>query len=160
MTGPLVSDQQIEPLLAEPKPAVEIARFQPSKRKRRHAQGSFELLGDHGSRFTVVTRRSTLDPNDFSIILGWTRPEVTGLFHLLRCNGNSHNHPNVLEGETIRGFHVHVATERYQELGGDPEGFARPAGYSDFSGAIETFIDITGIRPSPDAVAMPLPFAS
>ncbi len=158
MAGPLVSDQQIERLLAEPKPAVEPARFQPTKAKRGHTQGSFELLGDHGSRFTVVTRRSLLDADDFSIILGWTRPEITGLFHLLRCNGNSHDHPNSLEGQTIRGFHVHVATERYQALGGDPEGFARPAGYSDFTGAIETFIELTSIRFPPDPAAIPLPF--
>jgi hypothetical protein len=149
MSGGIITDQRIASLLGEAKDWVDLTRYTPTKRKRAHLQGRIPINGAFGSRFEIFVRMAILDPTDFTVGLGWHRPDVTGLFHLLRCNGSSHDHPNRIEGNVVEGFHIHVATERYQALGEPPEGYAYPAEYSDFRGAVEAFIDLTGItRPA------------
>lgn len=86
----IVSDLDIARLIAEPKSTVDPMLLTPTKRGRGHLQGRVDCSGDDGSRFAILVRRNILEPSDFSIILGWERPDVTGLFHLMRCNGSSH----------------------------------------------------------------------
>lgn len=59
------------------------------------------------------------------------------LFRLRRYNGKSHEHTNRIEGNSFYDFHVHMATERYQELGAREDAFAVPsADYWDIQSAM------------------------
>jgi hypothetical protein len=43
---------------------------------------------------------------------------------LRRHNGRSHEHTNQIEASTFYDFHIHMATERYQELGMREDAYA------------------------------------
>lgn len=61
----------------------------------------------------------------------------TGRFRLVRYNGKSHAHTNTIENESFYGFHIHRATERYQELGGREDTYAELTdAYKNFDGAL------------------------
>lgn len=66
-----------------------------------------------------------LYPMDFSVILGYRLPHLFRVFRLQRYNGKSHYHTNTIERETFFDFHVHTATERYQDAGSKEDHFAR-----------------------------------
>jgi len=121
----VLDDAQIQTLLAEPKPIVELAALNPTVAKGRHRESQRSVVRVNGSAFRLIVRQSILDPSDFSVILAHELPETTGLFRLRRHNGDSHDHPNRLEGSTVRGFHVHLATERYQLAGYREDGVRR-----------------------------------
>jgi len=56
---------------------------------------------------------------------------------LQRYNGKSHEHTNPIEGETFYDFHIHQATEKYQEMGAREDTFAKPTDrFADFQQAI------------------------
>jgi hypothetical protein len=57
---------------------------------------------------------------------------------LMRCNGPSHEHTNVLEGDKISfKCHVHVARERYLSGNKRDEAYAEATDeYEDLSGAL------------------------
>lgn len=65
------------------------------------------------------------DSRNFSAILRVYARESNQTMNLRRYNGD-HEHTNRLERETFRGYHVHVATLRYQEAGLDAETYAVP----------------------------------
>jgi hypothetical protein len=71
----------------------------------------------------VMLRQNTINPFDFSAILGYRIPKSTRIFRLRRYNGR-HQHDNKIERETIDGFHIHEATERYQARGGKEDAYA------------------------------------
>jgi len=54
---------------------------------------------------------------DFSIILAYCPEASNQLFRLRRYNGKSHEHTNTIEADKFYNYHIHTATERYQELG-------------------------------------------
>lgn len=82
-----------------------------------------------------------MNPLDFSVILGYVPPERLKLFRLRRCNG-LHEHTNRLEHNRFRGFHIHYATQRYQEAGWDIDDFAEQTDqYGTLDEAIEVFLD-------------------
>lgn len=142
----IVSDRQIARLLAEEKGPLSEKVFSPRTRKAGHRESSAEIAGADGSKFVVKVRRSIEDPGSFSIILCWKQPGTTRLFRLMRCNGDNHRHKNKIEGSVFKNaFHVHIATQRYQELGAREEEFAELAEYSDFTGAVETFKRLANI---------------
>ena len=60
------------------------------------------------------------------------------MFRLRRQNGRSHEHTNQIEDETFYDFHIHIATERYQELGAREDAYARP---TDRYGALRDALD-------------------
>lgn len=77
----------------------------------------------------------------FSIILAIAVPRSNQLFRLRRYNGKSHEHTNHIEGDTFYDFHIHKATERYQEIGTREDAYAEPTGrYGDFHGALRCLI--------------------
>ena len=73
------------------------------------------------------------------------------LFRLRRYNGKSHEHTNRLEGRTFYEFHIHTATERYQDSGLREDAFAEPTTrLADFVGAVACALDDCGFdRPQP-----------
>lgn len=94
----------------------------------------------------VAVRQSLLNPFDFSVILGYKVPGLNTVFRLRRYNGKSHVHTNAIENETVRGFHMHFATERYQKFGGLKEdGFAQETSrYWNLESAIDCLIEDCG----------------
>lgn len=96
-------------------------RLQP---ERSHDERHMDLAGDAGSEFRLILRRSKINPLDFSVILGVRVPRSIQIFRLRRYNGKSHQHTNRIEDETFYDFHIHTATQRYQELGMREDAYA------------------------------------
>lgn len=83
---------------------------------------------------------------DFSAILAYALPGTNQVLRLCRCNGKSHEHTNAIEGDQFYDYHVHVAIQRYQELGGDEEGHADQCDeYTDLLGAVDCLCKRCGI---------------
>jgi hypothetical protein len=122
----LLTDSQIAQLISEAKhlPADYLNRLQ-LRTKRGHRERDLDIEGDGGSRFRIVVRESDLNPLDFSVILAYYMPTTNRLFRLRRYNGRHGEHTNRIENQTFEAFHVHVATERYQDLGAKEESFAQ-----------------------------------
>lgn len=135
-----LTDTQIQTLLAEPKPLpANAATRLRTRAKRGHKERELELTGDAGSEFKLILRESLRNPLDFSVILAH-RPESSSTWlRIRRYNGKSHEHSNVIERERFYDFHIHTATERYQELDGVREDtFAETTDrYSDFLCALD-----------------------
>jgi len=134
----LLSERDIERLMTEPKPLpsdwVQRLALKP---KRGHREAQLDLAGLDGSEFKLILRQADANVFDFSAILAYCPPESNQVIRLCRCNGR-HQHTNAIERDSFYDFHVHTATERYQELGADEEGFAIPCGeYTDLQGAIQ-----------------------
>jgi hypothetical protein len=100
-----------------------------------HKQFSGNIMGESGNSFRIIVRQNKDFPFDFSVILGVM---IGGeMFRLKRYNGNSHVHPNKIEKDETKEFHIHQATERYQEKGFKEEAFATSSkGYYDLDTAI------------------------
>jgi hypothetical protein len=144
----ILDDATITTLIEEPEPTVEPAALAPTHRKGGHREAQQIVTSNAGSSFRVIVRQSTFDPLDFSVILGYELPESTRVFLLRRHNGNSHDHPNRLESTTVRGFHVHIATERYQIAGYKEDGYAEPtSAYHDLAGAIREMLSVANFTP-------------
>ena len=91
------------------------------KEKHGHRERDLTVLGDKGSTFRIILRESNFNPLDFSAILAYIPPDSNIPFRLRRYNGKSHEHTNKIEKESFYGFHVHKATERYQQIGEEKE---------------------------------------
>lgn len=136
------SEREIASLVQEPKPLPHDwqtrVRLRP---KRGHYERQLDIAGEGSGEFRIILRESQIKPLDFSVILAVRSPNSNQFFRLRRCNGNSHPHTNTIERETIHGFHIHVATERYQETGMDEDAYAETTDrYSDYQGALECMI--------------------
>lgn len=67
-------------------------------------------------------------------------PRSNLLFRIRRYNGKSHEHTNRIEGNSFYDYHIHIATERYQQLGFDEDGYAEISkAYTDIHSAMECF---------------------
>lgn len=133
------SDVQIEQLINEPKPLSLNWRNKIKwSNPRGSKQGKFELTGDKGNKFLIFLRQSNFNRLDFSIIVGVYPNGSNKLFHLKRYDGKSHEHTNPLEKQTFYDFHIHTATERYQQYGNKEEDkYAEPT--NKFSNLTEAF---------------------
>jgi len=144
----LLTDNQIAALLVEAKPLPSDyrARVQ-TKPKRGHRERELDVDGAQGNKFRIILRQSSINPLDFSAILSWLPPQSSTAFRLCRFNGKSHEHTNSIEGDTFYDFHIHRATERYQQLGAREDTFAKPTGsYQDFAGALRCLITDCGFQ--------------
>lgn len=142
------SDQEIALLIQErkPLPADWRARLR-IKTKLGHREQHLDLVGDARNEFRLILRQNSINPIAFSIILAVQVPESSQLFRLRRCNGKSHQHTNRIEGDTFYDFHIHIATERYQEVGPREDFYAEPTDrYSDFYGALHCMIEDAGLE--------------
>ena len=137
------SDQDIEALVQELKPMPNDWRQRIRPRpKRGHNERHLDLNGDAGTEFQLILRQSQINVLDFSIILAVRIAKSTQLFRLRRYNGKSHEHTNIIENVTFFDFHIHFATERYQDVGTREDAFAESTDrYSDIHGAIQCLID-------------------
>lgn len=148
----ILDDARIAALIEELKPTVEPAVLSPTRRKSAHREAQHTVETEAGSSFRLIVRQSTFDPLDFSVVLGYKLPESNRVFLLRRHNGSSHDHPNRLENTTVRGFHVHIATERYQIAGYKEDGYAEPTNaYADLAGAIRQMLTVANFQPPPQA---------
>ena len=103
--------------------------------------------------FRIMMRQSTLNPLDFSVILGVKRPRENRWFRLRRYNGLHPplgEHRNRIERQRVRGFHVHTATLRYQQRGLDEDGFAvMNSAYDEVNRALELMLSECGfVKPT------------
>jgi len=147
------SDQEIATLLQERKPIDWQLRPRVQLRpKRGHNERDFDLTGAAGNHFRLILRQNKINRLDFSIILAVRVPMSNVLFRLRRYNGKSHEHTNHIEGETFYDFHIHLATERYQEIGTREDAFAEPTNrYGDFQAALQCMIQDVNLDIPPEA---------
>lgn len=124
----ILNDQDIEKLVKEEKHASVTLDdfFSQMKEKKSHRETDITILRADGSYFKVILRQNSLNPLDFSAILGIVAKGSNQLIKLRRYNGKSHEHRNKLEAEQFYGFHIHYATERYQNIGFKEELYAVP----------------------------------
>ena len=137
------SDRDIATLFQERKPLSPdwLNNLRP-RPKRGHDEGDLEFTGGAGSEFRLICRKSKRNPLDFSVILAVRVPQSNRIFRLRRYNGKSHEHTNRIEGVTFYDFHIHMATERYQQTGAREDSYAEPTDrYADFHGALYCLVD-------------------
>ena len=119
----------------------------PEKSQRR---AELHVTVDAETQFVVKLRQVVLDTTDFSAIFGYCIPHSNRVFHLRRYNGR-HKYENKLEHNLFLSYHIHQATERYQNVdGADVEAFAEPTDkYADINGALELMLqECNFIKPS------------
>ncbi len=105
------------------------------------------IIGGNGSHFRIMVRQSSINPMNFSVILGVFPAGSNVVFLLRRYNGLHGEHTNRIEGSLVTGFHVHYATERYQERGLSEEGYAeRSDAYGNVSSALDRLISDCGFH--------------
>lgn len=147
------SDNDISVLLAEQKPLP--ADYQARlilTQKRGHKERELQIDGLNGNRFVLMLRMNDFNIFDFSVILGVVSKETNTVFRLRRYNGKSHEHTNRIEGNSFYDFHIHTATERYQDLGAKEEFYAEVTDrYCDFSGAVSCMIKDCGFMITPSS---------
>ena len=144
----IISDQEIKDLIRERKPLpsdyVSRIRVRP---KRGHKERDLDIRGDNGNDFRIILRQSTINTLDFSIILVFRPAHSNVLFRLRRYNGKSHEHTNIIEAQTFYDYHIHQATERYQQMGAREDSFAEPTDrFADFYRAINCLIQDCGFE--------------
>lgn len=144
----ILSDKDIAILVKEKKllPTDYRTRIQ-VRPKMGHKERELDVKGSDGSDFRLILRQSLLNPLDFSIILAYGPPNSNQLFRLQRYNGKSHEHTNTIERDRFYDFHVHQATERYQQLGANEDAFAEPTDrFSEFHEAVSCMINNCGFE--------------
>ena len=95
------------------------------------------VVGNYGNKFGIRIRQSSVYSLDFSAVLTVSIPLSNIEFRLRRYNGSTNPHPNPIEGSVVNGFHIHYATERYQQRGDDEETYAEETSrFSDLDGAL------------------------
>lgn len=147
------SDAEITELIIERK--VLEANFRSKiklRDKRGHKEQELDIRSVNDNQFRLILRQSSLNTFAFSIILAYCPVGSNQLFRLRRYNGKSHEHTNKIESNKFYNFHIHTATERYQELGASEDGYAETSDrFSDFHTAIECMISDCGFDISPNS---------
>lgn len=146
--GIQLNDSSILGLILEPKSLPvdyrDRIRIRP---KRGHSERELDITGDDSSEFRLILRQSQFNHLDFSVILAFRPAGLGQLFRLRRYNGKSHEHTNTLEGIRFYNFHIHTATERYQESGLREDSFAEETDrFQDFNGAIRCMLADCGFQ--------------
>jgi len=147
-----LTDEEIGRLVAERKPLPRDyeQRFQ-MKPKRGHKERELAVKGETGSDFRLILRQSDLNPLDFSAILAYQPPNTNEVFRLRRYNGKHGEHTNKLEHQRFFDFHIHLATQRYQDAGFDEDAYAEPTGrYADLDRAARCLIEDCAFEAEPD----------
>ncbi|MEG4227553.1 hypothetical protein QUA35_16375 [Microcoleus sp. N9_B2] len=143
------SDLEINNLIGESKPLplnwqsqIQLKEAGVSKK------GDLDIKGVDGNKFRIILRQSRLNLLDFSIIIGVYPSGSNKLFHLRRYDGKSHEHTNPIEKERFYDFHIHKATERYQDYGTcEEDKYAEPTDrFSNYGEAIDSLIKDCGFE--------------
>lgn len=147
------SDDEIAVLIGECKPLPQ--GWNPKQRlraKRGHLEHELEVKGESGNEFVVILRQGSNNIFDFSVILAVRVPESNRIFRLRRYNGRSHEHTNQIEGETFYDFHIHEATERYQDSGAREDAYAVVTDrYSDLVTAVSCLLEDANFKLPPQS---------
>src|ERR1039457_960242 len=146
------SDSDIQQLLAEHKVLPDEYRKRLKLREKRgHREAELSVVGSAGTEFRLIARQNSLNVLDFSIILAVCPAGSNQLFRLRRHNGKSHEHTNQIEASTFYDFHIHMATERHQELGMREDAYAEATDrFGDFDSAFRCLLDDGGFETPPD----------
>jgi hypothetical protein len=147
----LLTDEEIQERLGEKKVLPPDHHTKIALRaKRGHKEREIDMKGQNGGEYRLILRQSSHNALDFSAILAYRMPDSTQLFRLRRCNGRSHQHTNLVEHETIEGFHIHEATQRYQEAGYPEDGFAESTDrFADLESATSCLLADCGVVATP-----------
>jgi len=109
------------------------------------------LQGVDGNQFRLILKESRFDKRNFSVILAVIAARSNKIFRLRRYNGK-HFHRNRIEGDSFRDFHIHTATERYQERGMREDAYAVATDrYSDLQGAWDCLVSDANLVAPADA---------
>ena len=117
-----------------------------------HLRRNLCIGGENRSQFVIDVRQNLNSLLDFSIILSFVDDD-NHKYILTRFNGrHPSQHTNKWEkkhrqpGAEFRNvFHIHKATERYQQEGYGIDGYAEPTqSYSSFDAALREFISSNG----------------
>ena len=156
MPSRLLTDELIDSLVRETK-------ILPSNWSRRlrtrpksgfqYRQSELEITSNTGHQFKIVIRDNSINQLDFSIILIYEADD-NSTYIPRRYNG-MHNSFHTNRYEKLRdlsnaqfgpAFHIHMATERYQESDLKIDGYAEVTDrYNDLSSAINSFIQDCGM---------------
>jgi len=147
------SDSEIGRMIAERKPLPDNYRSRIQLRdKRGHKERELDIEGENGTQYRLILRQSGYNTLYFSIILAVNPSDSNQLFRLRRYNGKHGEHTNQIEREKFYDFHIHYATERYQESGMVEDAFAEPTDrYGDYHGALRCMIEDCGFETPKDA---------
>lgn len=148
----ILNDREITDLISEPKvvPDNWFSRLDAKdKAHYQHKEKEIDVEGSNGNLFRVIIRENKLNVLDFSIILTLRERDSNVEYNLLRYNGkHPSKHTNKWEKEKGvsdhtfgPSFHIHKATQRYQESGYKIDGYAEVTTlYSDFHSALNQFL--------------------
>jgi hypothetical protein len=148
----ILTDQEIGELIAEPKvvPKNWLSRLDlRDKAHFQHREKEIDLEGEKGNLFRLIIRQNKQNILDFSIILTLREKDSNIEYTLIRFNGKHPSpHTNKWEKENNKSnhkfspaFHIHRATQRYQESGYKIDGYADVTSkYWDFHSAFEQFL--------------------
>ena len=150
----ILTDEEIAKLLQEPKQLARNweTRLRPlPKSNSKFTRRDCEIKGKNGHMFRIIIRHNMINPLDFSIILSFQDEDGTE-FNLCRYNGKHPQHTNKLgkskglpDSSFRNAFHIHMATQRYQEEGLSIDGYAEITNeYSSFDTALRTFVRTNG----------------
>lgn len=151
-----LTDDEIDNLVAESKPLPKgwTTRLRPNRKSNHeYSQRALEVEGEAGNQFRIIIRKNAINPLDFSLILTFKDSDGS-VFVLRRYNGkHPSQHTNRLEkargdpNSSFRNtFHIHKATQRYQEEGLPIDGYAEETSeYASFDTALEAFVHSNGI---------------
>ena len=115
------------------------------------AKGVLVVTGDNGNNFRIIARHNYTHPLDFSVILTVAVPLSNRQFRLRRYNGWTNPHYNSIEKEEVHGFHIHYATERYQQRGLAEDAYAQATNrYNDFNSALQCLIEDANFEEPPE----------
>ncbi|HRL20326.1 MAG TPA: hypothetical protein PLP85_01045 [Alcaligenes sp.] len=140
----ILSDAEIADLIALPKIILN------PRARRKEQKGSARInysIQAENAQFEIYVRQNLKVRNAFSCGLMYIAPNSERVT-LMRCNGSDHPHGNPLEGvATIEaGCHIHIATQRYMEIGRKPEHFAEKTElYTDVDGALATLLMLCNV---------------
>ena len=99
----------------------------------------------------MIFRQNKINRLDFSVILAVRVPDSSLIFRLRRYNGKSHEHTNHIQDVSFYDFHIHYATERYQERGTREDTYAEPTDrYGDLQGALRCLIHDASLEIPPE----------
>lgn len=142
------TDDEISDLISEnktlSKTIIEILNF---KESDGHKKAEHTIERSDGNLFNIILRQNIHNINDFSVIFAFQEKEKNTNFKLRRYNGKSHEHSNKLEGDKFYNFHIHFATQRYQDVGRKEESYAEITDrYSDIQNALKCLLNDCNIE--------------
>lgn len=166
----VLTDSDIGTLLGETKslPSNWVTRLRTRpKSNMAFSQRDYSLTASSGSEFNLVLRTSLQSPLDFSVILVYVEDNQE---YVLRRNNGAHPSRHTNRWEKMQGqpnsqlevgFHIHMATERYQLAGLRIDGYAEATDrYQDIDSALRVLLtDCSFVVPDNARAQIPFPGA-